>query len=193
MSSVAGVFPGRGATVWRDWYTHRAVDVPTAPGATVALDAPLGHINVHVRDGAAILLHAQPGYTTTETREGPYALLVTLDGAGHASGTAYVDDGESVPPTPHTTFGFRASGGRLAIEAQGDFRVEQKLESVTILGVRGGKPRAVSLRAGTSETSETTPSLQLEAADWEFDEGLERLVLKNLGVDLNGGATVSWA
>ncbi|KAI1790995.1 glycosyl hydrolases family 31-domain-containing protein [Ganoderma leucocontextum] len=186
VSSVAGVFPGRGATVWRDWYTHKAVDVPATPGQTVTLDAPLGHINVHVRDGAVILLHAQPGYTTTETREGLYALLVTLDKEGGAFGTAYIDDGESVPPTPHTTLGFRVRGGSLAIEAQGDFRVEQKVESVTILGVGSGKPRAVSLKAGTSETSQ---SLQ----DWEFDEGLERLVVKNLAVDLNGGATVTWA
>ena len=190
MSSVAGAFPGRGATVWRDWYTHEAVKVPSTPGATVTLDAPLGHINVHVRDGAAILLHAQPGYTTTETREGPYALLVTLDGEGRASGTAYVDDGESVPPTPYTTLGFRAAGGRLAIEAQGDFKVEQKLAKVTILGIGSGKPRAVSLQIGTAEgaTSQT-----LQAADWEFDAGLERLVLKDLALDLNGGATVSWA
>ena len=147
---------------------------------------------MHVRDGAAILLHAQPGYTTAETRQGPYALLVTLDGEGRASGTAYVDDGESVPPTPHTTLGFRASGGRLAIEAQGDFKVEQKLESVTILGVGSGKPRAVSVQS-TASDSEATMSLQLKEEDWEFDAGLERLVLKNLGVDLNGGATVSWA
>ena len=149
---------------------------------------------MHVRDGAAILLHAQPGYTTAETRQGPYALLVTLDGEGRASGTAYVDDGESVPPTPHTTLGFRASGGRLAIEAQGDFKVEQKLESVTILGVGSGKPRAVSVQSGESAASETISSASLKAEeDWEFDAGLERLVLKNLGVDLNGGATVSWA
>ena len=116
-----------------------------------------------------------------------------MDGEGRASGTAYVDDGESVPPTPHTTLGFRASGGRLAIEAQGDFKVEQKLESVTILGVGSGKPRAVSVTSGSSGSGTATASLSLKEEDWEFDAGLERPVLKNLGVDLNGGATVSWA
>ena len=117
VTTVAGVFPGRGNTIWRDWYTHKAVNVSSTPGATVTLDAPLGHINVHIRDGSAILLHAKPGYTTTETREGPYELLVSLDKQGRAFGTAYVDDGESVPPTPHTNLKFWAEGGVLFIEA----------------------------------------------------------------------------
>jgi hypothetical protein len=97
-STVAGVFPGRGRSVWRDWYTHEVVDA--APGANVTLAAPLGHINVHVRDGAAILLHAAPAYTVAETRRGPFELLVTQAADGVAMGEAYVDDGESVPPTP---------------------------------------------------------------------------------------------
>ena len=182
VSTVAGVFPGRGSTIWRDWYTHKAVDVPSTPGANVTLDAPLGHINVHVRDGAAILLYAQPGYTITETAAGPYSLLVTLDKSGHAFGTAYVDDGETVPPTPNTTLTFKASGGRLTIHSSGNFHVQQKIESVTILGVGSSKPGAVK----ANEES-------LQAADWEYDEELERLVVKNLGLDLNGDTTVAWA
>ncbi|EJF67386.1 hypothetical protein DICSQDRAFT_151660 [Dichomitus squalens LYAD-421 SS1] len=182
VSSVAGVFPGRGNTVWRDWYTHEAVDVPATPGENVTLDAPLGHINVHVRDGAAILLYAQPGYTVTETAAGPYSLLVTLDKGGHAFGTAYVDDGESVPPTPNTTLTFRAGEGRLAIHSSGNFHVGQTIDTVTILGVGSSKPGAVKANYKS-----------LQVADWEFDEGLGRLVLKNLGLDLNGDTTVTWA
>ena len=69
-------------------------------GGNTTLDAPLSHINVHIGDNSALLLHQEPGYTTYETREGPYALLVSLNVAGTAFGTAYVDDGISFPPGP---------------------------------------------------------------------------------------------
>lgn len=144
------------------------------------LDAPLGHINVHIRDGAAILLHGKPAYTTTETREGPYALLVTLDKGGHASGSAYVDDGESVPPTPSSTITFKASGGSLSISRVGVFRVAQKLETVTVLGVEK-KPVGVSVNGKRVPQNE-----------WKFEEGLGRLVVEGLGLDLNGVAKLTW-
>ncbi|KAI0800475.1 glycosyl hydrolases family 31-domain-containing protein [Fomes fomentarius] len=174
-TTVDGVFPGRGSVVWRDWYTHQVVNASSTGPTT--LDAPLGHINVHGRDGAAILLHGKPAYTTTETREGPYALLVTLDKGGHASGTAYVDDGESVPPTPSSTIAFKASGGSLSISRVGDFHVEQKLETVTVLGVEK-KPVGVSVNG--------------KRVSWKFEEGLGRLVVEGLGLDLNRVARLTW-
>ncbi|TFY77203.1 hypothetical protein EWM64_g6809 [Hericium alpestre] len=87
ISSVDGIFPGRGQIIWRDWYTHEVVNATA--GAPTTLAAPLGHIPVHVRDGAAILLHSQPGYTTNETRASPYALLVSLGVDGRAFGTPF--------------------------------------------------------------------------------------------------------
>ncbi|RDX50567.1 hypothetical protein OH76DRAFT_1512787 [Lentinus brumalis] len=180
VSTVDGIFPGRGSVVWRDWYTHEIVNATA--GANTTLDAPLGHINVHVRDAAAILLHAEPGYTTAETRAGPYTLLVTQDASGYAFGTAYVDDGESVPPTPSTTITFRAQKGEVAISTAGDFTVEQKLDTVTVLGVGAGKPGSVQVDGQA-----------VDEASWEFDAGLGRLVVKGLGVDLNKGASLTWA
>ncbi|RPD64745.1 hypothetical protein L227DRAFT_560555 [Lentinus tigrinus ALCF2SS1-6] len=180
ISTVDGIFPGRGSVVWRDWYTHQVVNATA--GANTTLDAPLGHINVHVRDGAAILLHAEPAYTTAETRAGPYALLVTQDASGYAFGTAYVDDGESVPPTPHTTITFQAQKGQLAISSTGDYIVEQKLDTVTVLGVGADKPGSVQV-----------DGQDVDESSWEFDAGLERLVVKGLGVDLNKGASLTWA
>ncbi|RPD82758.1 hypothetical protein L226DRAFT_450295 [Lentinus tigrinus ALCF2SS1-7] len=181
VSTVDGIFPSRGSVVWRDWYTHQVVNA-TPSANTTTLDAPLGHINVHVRDGAAILLHAEPAYTTAETRAGPYALLVTQDASGYAFGTAYVDDGESVPPTPHTTITFQAQKGQLAIGATGDFTVEQKLDTVTVLGVGADKPGSVQV-----------DGQDVDESSWEFDAGLERLIVKRLGVDLSKGASLTWA
>ncbi|KAI0756205.1 glycosyl hydrolases family 31-domain-containing protein [Daedaleopsis nitida] len=179
-TTVDGIFPGRGSVVWRDWYTHEAVNATA--GAPTTLAAPLGHINVHVRDGAAILLHAQPGYTTTETRAGPYALLVALDKHGHASGTAYVDDGESVPPTPSTTLAFAARGGALSVSSVGNFAIAQKLDTITVLGVGSERPHAIKANGAAVKEGQV-----------EFDARVGKVVLKGLGLDLNKGVSVSWA
>ncbi|KAI0310612.1 glycosyl hydrolases family 31-domain-containing protein, partial [Amylostereum chailletii] len=122
VSAVSGVFPGRGTVTWRDWYTH--APVPARSGEPTPVDAPLGHIPVHVRSGAVLLLHARPAYTTRETRAGPYALLVSLDAAGAAFGTAYVDDGATMPGADglaNRTLRFTAEEGALRVQSVGEW------------------------------------------------------------------------
>ncbi|KZT00896.1 glycoside hydrolase family 31 protein [Laetiporus sulphureus 93-53] len=179
VSTVDGIFPGRGQVVWRDWYTRSTVDAN--PGGNTTLDAPLGHINVHVRDGSAILLHSQPAYTIAETRQSPYELLVSLSPGGYAFGTAYFDDGDSVPPTPNTTVTFSVTDGSLSIRSAGDYSIEQALESVTVLGVGATKPSTVIVQ-----------NAALEDASWEYDEAKQELVMSDLELDLNGAIEISW-
>jgi len=40
-----------------------------------------------------------PGLTTTESRKNPYSLMVAPDQYGHAAGSLYLDDGESLVAT----------------------------------------------------------------------------------------------
>jgi len=174
VSTVEGVFPGRGKVTWRDFYTHAAVDVLNG---TVTLSAPLGHINVHIRGGSALLLHASPAYTTTETRAGPFSLLVSLE-SSEAFGTAYLDDGVTNPPLESRVVTFTASGHQLRITSNGDFTVGQTLEEVTILGV-AEKPNTVFVGGKAVST-------------WEFIPELEKLVVSNVSISLNSDQTVSW-
>jgi alpha-glucosidase len=96
VTTVKGVFPGVAAgTIWYDWYTLKKMDV--APQENKTLQAPLEHINVHVRGGSILPLQ-QPGYTTTESRLNPFGLVVALDGDGYAEGSLYLDDGYSLVP-----------------------------------------------------------------------------------------------
>ncbi|KZT24332.1 glycoside hydrolase family 31 protein [Neolentinus lepideus HHB14362 ss-1] len=176
-STVDGIFPGRGQVTWRDWYTHEAVDA--TPGANTTLSAPLGHINVHIRDGAILLLHAKPAYTIEETRQGPYELLIALAADGSAFGTAYIDDGVSYPPGPSTTVTFWAGSRKLDIRSQGAYEVGPKVISVTVLGMQ--EPTEVAVQ-GKSAASE----------QWEYTAGLEKLVLKGLSLSLNEATVVSW-
>ena len=147
--------------------------------ANTTLDAPLGHINVHIRDGSAILLHEEPAYTIAETRDGPYSLLVAQAAGGYAFGTAYIDDGETVPPTPNTTLTISARKGAVSIHPTGNFVISQALNSLTILGAAQAPPSEVTVNG-------------LKTADWRFDAGVERLVLTGLTLDLNSPVSVAW-
>lgn len=100
--SVNGVFPGTGdgTTVWYDWYNQTAV-TGISRGQNVTIDAPLGHIPVHIRGGNVIPTQ-EPSLTTRDSRQNPWGLIVALDLQGSAEGTLYLDDGESVVPNATT-------------------------------------------------------------------------------------------
>ncbi|KAF8884147.1 glycosyl hydrolases family 31-domain-containing protein [Infundibulicybe gibba] len=164
VTSVQGVFPGRGSVIWRDWYTHEVLK--TATGANTTLAAPLGHINVHIRDGSALLLHATPAYTIEETRGGPFSLLVSQAANGQAFGGTYLDDGVSNPPGPSRSLTFSVTKNQLHITGVGSFKVGQMLEQITVLGVS------------------TTPK--------RYTASKAELVISDLSVNLNREAIVQW-
>jgi alpha-glucosidase len=173
-TTVDGIFPGRGSVIWRDWFTHDVVK--TNSGKNTTLQAPLGHINVHIRSGSAMLLHAKPSYTTTESRGAPYSMLVSLGSDGKADGSAYIDDGESVLPTPSRKLAFKVDGSKLTIGSEGDFKVDQKLDEIVILGVQ--KPRSFTVNGADKK--------------FDYEDGKKKLVVKGCGLDLNRAVEVTW-
>ncbi|KAJ6454358.1 glycosyl hydrolases family 31-domain-containing protein [Mycena sanguinolenta] len=173
VTSVEGILPGRGKTIWRDWYTHEVVN-----GTNTTLAAPLGHINVHVRDGAAILMHQTPAYTVEETRSSAFSLLVTQSPDGDALGTTYLDDGVSDPPGLNTLVTVRASENSVKISSSGTFNITQKLAEVTVLGV---PKKPAHLSVGGAEKSFTYVAQQ------------QKVVVEGLSVDLNADSTtIQW-
>lgn len=176
VTTVSGIFPGRGSVIWRDWYTHNVVNA-TGSGQPTTLSAPLGHINIHIRDGSAILLHAKPGYTTAESRQGPFSLLVSQDSNGLASGSAYIDDGISYPPGPSRTLTFQIKNGKALIAGHGLFHIQQRLSDITLLGV--AKPTIVSHNGKKIE-------------GWKYLSGQQKLLVRDLNVDLNRPSTLEW-
>ena len=160
--------------IWRDWYTHEVVNASISTNTT--LDAPLGHINVHIRDGAAILLHEEPAYTIAQTREGPYSLLVAQAVDGYAFGTAYIDDGETVPPTPNSTLTFKAREGELTVAHHGTFEITQKLDTITVLGAK--RPASVKLNGALIKS--------------QYIEAQQKLVVQGLSIDLNNPIALTW-
>lgn len=92
-TTVKGVFPGVGkGEVYYDWYTQTAVKAEAGKNTTI--EAPLGHIPVYIR-GGHVLPTQEPALTTRDSRKNPWGVLAALSLKGTASGSLYVDDGES--------------------------------------------------------------------------------------------------
>ena len=139
-TTVDGVFPGlvEGTDVYYDWYNHSQVAVPSSSKNTT-IDAPLGFIPVFIR-GGAVLAMQQPALTTRDARKTGWSILIALDIHGTASGSLYLDDGESIHPNATKMVSMKAarSMGRVSLNVtvEGGYTgLDTPLGNVTILGV----------------------------------------------------------
>jgi alpha-glucosidase len=144
-TAVDGVFPGIAhGEVWYDWYTQSAVHA--SAGENVTIPAPLGHIPLYIR-GGSVLPMQEPGYTTYESRRNPWALIVALSSQGTATGSLYVDDGESITPNATLFVEFSAKSGALSAAVTGEWVDENPLANITILGLKS-KPGNLTFDGG---------------------------------------------
>ncbi|XP_054477744.1 sucrase-isomaltase, intestinal [Anoplopoma fimbria] len=87
--SVNGYVPN---ARWYDLHTAKEVGVR---GQMVNMDAPLEHINLHIR-GGYILPWQKPENNTNYSRRNPLGLIVALGDNGTAKGSFFWDDGEGI-------------------------------------------------------------------------------------------------
>lgn len=164
------------------------------PTQTQNLVVPLGKIGLHVRSGTAITLYQEPGYTIASTRRSNLSLLVSLSPGtdGAARGKVYLDDGESLPPTPYREVKIFAEGGRhggkIRFLGEGTYVSKPKLHKVVVLvndahGEEGADSGVTEVQVG----GEIWKS-------WTWDGKLGKLVVESAGIDLNGLTldTISW-
>ncbi|EPQ32053.1 uncharacterized protein PFL1_00251 [Pseudozyma flocculosa PF-1] len=175
VTTVKGLFPSAGGS-WRNVYTYEALDVEADKNVTV--EAPLSHINAHLRPGRALLTHAEPSYTTYETRQKPFGLVVNLNSTGQAYSDFYLDDGETPAPTDNSTLVVEAAKSSVSGRLEGAFRVKQPLERVIVLDV-AQKPNRVSF--GGKDVS---------SFKWNGDKKM--LNVTGLSGDLNGEWKLRW-
>ena len=182
LKSTTGYFPGLGSVIWRNFFTYERV---LNPAQTQTLEVPLGKIGLHIRSGTAIALHHKPGQTIASTRRSSFSLLVSLSSGtdGIARGKIYLDDGESLPPTPYREVEILAEGGRyggkLQFASKGTYVSLTKLEEVVILvndhyGEQEVGPGVTEVRVGGEAWK-----------SWSWDWKLGKLVVERTGIDLN--------
>ena len=189
LKATTGHFPGAGSVVWRDFFTHERLPDPTQ---AQTIEVPLGKIGLHIRSGTAIVLHQEPGYTIASTRRSDLSLVVSLspgtDGSAH--GKVYLDDGESLPPTPYREVEIFAEGGRhggkIRFVGEGTYVSQPKLQKVVVLinDVSGGEHKGIKKVWVGGKTWKS----------WSWDGKLGELVIEKLGIDLNGStlSTIGW-
>ncbi|KAJ6779720.1 hypothetical protein PWT90_02063 [Aphanocladium album] len=91
-------------------------------------------IPVHVRGGSIVPMRAKGAYTTTELRKNDFEILIAPDKDGKASGTLYLDDGDSVEPTQTSTIQFTYENGKLSSSGAFAYHPGVNVQSVTLLG-----------------------------------------------------------
>ncbi|KAK2509748.1 hypothetical protein MC885_012888 [Smutsia gigantea] len=77
------------------WYDYSMESVNTSIGEWKTLQAPLDHINLHIR-GGYILPCQEPAMNTHSSRQNFMGLIVALDDNGKAEGQIFWDDGQSI-------------------------------------------------------------------------------------------------
>nr|XP_045367131.1 putative maltase-glucoamylase-like protein FLJ16351 [Camelus bactrianus] len=77
------------------WYDYSTESGSESTGEWKILEAPLDHINLHIR-GGYILPWQEPAMNTQSSRQQFMGLIVALDTNGRAEGQLFWDDGQSI-------------------------------------------------------------------------------------------------
>ncbi|OLY77818.1 Alpha-glucosidase [Smittium mucronatum] len=124
-TSVEAYIPN---SLWYDWYDHSVV---VGAGKNATLDAPLNHVNVHIRGGNVVPTQT-PQMSVEDTLAGDYTLIVALDSNFAATGTLYLDDGVTYNST-HSIIKFYSDGKTLVANGTYSHPVTNVVEKIIVL------------------------------------------------------------
>jgi len=151
-TSVKAYFPD--AT----WYSFWD-GTPLNGTGSISLQAALTDIPVHILGGNIIPMQ-EPALTIAQTRANPFKLTVALDKNGLASGSLYLDDGESVDTAKFSFLTYTAKNGTLQASVSNNlYEVTPLLQSIYILGV--SKTTSVTVNGGSHDFTYNSTSLVL--------------------------------
>lgn len=118
--------------VWYDLFTRKAVQ---GAGSTITYsDVPDTDIPVLVHGGSIVPMRTESANTTRELRDKPFELLIAPESDGNASGSLYLDDGESLEQSGTSEIKFTLSGSNLTAEGTFGFPTTLRIKSVTLMG-----------------------------------------------------------
>ena len=139
--------------VWYDFATQKPV---SGAGSTITYnDVGTSDIPILVAGGSIIPARVKSAMTTKALRDNDFELLVAPDADGNASGTLYLDDGESLVQSGTSEIVFTWDGSKVRMAGTFGFSTSVGVKNVTIMG---NEPRTYEVNKG------------LDAA-WEDDVG----------------------
>jgi alpha-glucosidase len=120
--------------IFYDYHTGAPV---RGEGKSITLnDVEVTDIPLHIRGGNIVIQRTEGDMTTTGLREKPFEIIIAPDLNGKASGSLYLDDGDSIeqPATSEIEFGYEDSVFKMT--GKFDFKVADsvKIVSLTVLG-----------------------------------------------------------
>lgn len=132
--SVKAYFPD---DIFYDWYTG----APLRGNATYKTiqNVNITEIPVHVRGGNIIPARASAASTTTELRKKGFELIIAPGLDGTASGSLYLDDGDSVEQPKTSEIDFEYRDGELKIGGKFEYDGDAVVETLTLLGEESAK------------------------------------------------------
>ncbi|PGH02775.1 hypothetical protein AJ79_07540 [Helicocarpus griseus UAMH5409] len=162
--------------IFYDYYTGKPV---RGQGKTITLDdVPLTHIPLHFRGGNIVPLRANSANTTKALREQPFDIVIAPDLSGEATGSLYIDDGESLVQEHTLDVQFSYSNGQFKMEGKFDYEAisQLKIASISVLG-HGGKPAKMSKMGG-------------EQVQFKYDAE-NKVLSADVGLPLSGPAEIN--
>lgn len=139
--------------VWYDFATQKPV-----PGAGTTItynDVDTSSIPILAAGGSIIPVRVKSAMTTKALRDNDFKLLVAPDAEGNASGTLYLDDGESLVQNGTSEVVFTWDGDKIKMAGTFGFSTRVGIKTLTIMD---NEPQEYDLNEG------------LDAA-WEHDVG----------------------
>lgn len=143
---------------WYDISTQKPV---SGAGSSITYDnVGTSDIPILVKGGSIIPARNKGAMTTKALRQNDFELLVAPDADGNATGTLYLDDGESLEQAGTSEITFTLEDNRIKMNGAFGFPVNVAVKGITIYGV---KPKSYEVDLG------------LDGA-WEYDIGSSRKV-----------------
>lgn len=150
------------------FYTWGSWEVVEGQGASVNLtDVGFTEIPLHVRGGSILPVRSESGNTTTATRKFPFDIIIAPGRDGKASGSLYLDDGDSLVQEATSEIVFSYESGKLAITGDFGYTAEPfKIAQVMLLGAEGGHVAPSYQKSSNGKREAWT---QVEDAAWSED------------------------
>jgi alpha-glucosidase len=91
-------------------------------------------IPLHIRGGAILPLRAESANTTTELRKQDFVLWIAPNSTNQASGTLYLDDGDSINQTSTSNIVFTYDNGAFSMSGDFGYDAGVSIKNMTLLG-----------------------------------------------------------
>jgi alpha-glucosidase len=128
-TSVSMYLPN--ATFYDFWTLQRV----QGTGSYIDLtDVGFDSIPLHIRGGAILPLRAESANTTTELRKNDFVLWIAPNATDQASGTLYLDDGDSIEQKATSSIVFTYERGVFSMSGDFGYHAGVSIKNITVLG-----------------------------------------------------------